>query len=460
MTEVKSNRPARRRGAPAPPRGDGGDKVSPAREAAARICARVLEQRMFLDDAERLEEPLLRALKPSDRAMARRLVLETLRRLGEIDGIVDARLSHPLPDEAAGVRAILRVLAAETVFLGGAAHAAVGEAVALTKRVKPRFSSLVNAVGRKIAQYGEQPRAVSAAGAASNTPEWLREQLIDDWGAATTANVMLAHAKGAPLDLTVKNPAAAEEWAQHLGGTVTPTGSVRLGPSGAVPDLPGYDAGAWWVQDAAAALPVMALAPTRGERVLDLCAAPGGKTMQLAAAGADVVALDLSERRMRRVDQNLRRTRLPAQLIVADALQWRPQGGALFDAVLLDAPCTATGTIRRHPDLPHVKDLSDLDDLTSAQDALLDAAWALVRPGGRLVFCTCSLLHAEGEDRADAAMARWPDAQAPAFPADGPLGAVARADDLSTGHVRTTPAMWRDLGGMDGFFIARFVKQS
>jgi 16S rRNA (cytosine967-C5)-methyltransferase len=231
-----------------------------------------------------------------------------------------------------------------------------------------------------------------------------------------------------------------------------PTGSVRLPDGVQVSTLPGFAEGDWWVQDAAAALPVRVLDPRAGERILDLCAAPGGKTLQLADAGAEVTALDQSGARLERVRENLARTGLTATVVEADALTWDSAGG--FDAVLLDAPCSATGTIRRHPDLPFAKAGSDLTDLLALQARLIDRALDLTRPGGRVVFCTCSLLKDEGERQVAAALERHPGVSV--GPAEGPgLDAAWRSDD---GGLRLRPDFWPDAGGLDGFYIARLQK--
>jgi 16S rRNA (cytosine967-C5)-methyltransferase len=254
--------------------------------------------------------------------------------------------------------------------------------------------------------------------------------------------------------LTVK--ANAADWAERLGGAVTPTGSVRLAQGGQVTAMAGYDTGDWWVQDAAAALPARLLGDVAGKRVLDLCAAPGGKTLQLAAAGAQVVALDQNEARLSRVADNLARTRLTAELICADALDWTPT--APFDAVLVDAPCSASGTIRRHPDLPHIRGGDAIGALAAEQDKLLDRAFDWLAPAGRLVFCTCSLFPEEGEKRAAAFFRRHPTARRdPVDPAEigGEAGFVSRSGD-----VRTRPDHWRDIGGLDGFFAFRATRDA
>jgi 16S rRNA (cytosine967-C5)-methyltransferase len=273
------------------------------------------------------------------------------------------------------------------------------------------------------------------------------------WGKKATMTMEAAHAKGAPLDLTPKD-GDAERLANRLGGVALPTGSVRLADAGQVSDLPGYAEGDWWVQDAAAALAARVLNPRRGERILDLCAAPGGKTLQLAAAGAIVTALDVSAARMDRLKENLARCRLTAETVVADALTWT--SAHQFDAILLDAPCSATGTIRRHPDLPYLRDASALKAVFALQAALLDHAIELLRPDGRLVFATCSLLPDEGEKQIEAALSRHPslaqDATATARPGIAPEWITG------THALRLRPDFWPNIGGMDGFFIAGLTK--
>jgi len=260
-----------------------------------------------------------------------------------------------------------------------------------------------------------------------------------------------AHFAGAPLDITAKGDVAAAN--AMLGGTILANGSIRLANAGQVSALPGFEAGDWWVQDAAAAFPVMMMAPKAGETILDLCAAPGGKTMQIAAAGADVTALDSSRGRMLRVDENLKRTGLTAKTVVADAFEY-DEGG--FDAVLLDAPCSATGTIRRHPDLPYAKDGSEFQTLIDQQARMIDHALTLLKPGGRLLFCTCSLLPDEGEVQVEEALERNPGVTV-----DTDALAVAGLDPAwrtPEGGVRLRPDFWADRGGMDGFYIAQLRK--
>ncbi|HIF76758.1 MAG TPA: RsmB/NOP family class I SAM-dependent RNA methyltransferase, partial [Sulfitobacter sp.] len=281
---------------------------------------------------------------------------------------------------------------------------------------------------------------------APRLPKWLRGPLAEAWGTDAIAKMEEAHFAGAPLDLTAKGDPAA--LAEAVGGTLLPTGSVRVMNAGQVSTMPGFAEGDWWVQDAAAAIPVRVLAPTEGETVLDLCAAPGGKTMQLAAAEAVVTAVDQSHPRMQRVKENLARVGLKAKTLTKDA---RAVEGA-FDAILLDAPCSATGTIRRHPDLPHAKDGSEFGDLIELQSELIDHAWTLLKPGGRLVFCTCSLLPDEGEVQVDEALERHGDMTVDRAALE--LPGVAAEWVTEEGGLRLRPDFWADKGGMDGFYIA------
>ena len=334
---------------------------------------------------------------------------------------------------------------------GGAAHGVVNamvELVATHKRLG-HLKGLTNAVLRKIAADG--PEAWEAL-RAPRLPKWLRGPLTEAWGPDAMTGIEAAHFAGAPLDLTAKRD--PESLAAAVGGSVLPTGSVRVADAGQVTTMPGFAEGDWWVQDAAAALPVKILAPQKGEAVLDLCAAPGGKTMQLAAAGAQVTAVDNSKQRMQRVRENLARVHLPAKVVVVDARRFE----GTFDAILLDAPCSATGTIRRHPDLPHAKDGSEFGDLIELQSEMIDHAWSLLNPGGRLIFCTCSLLPDEGEVQVDEALERHADMRV-----DRDALAVPGVDPAWTtqeGGLRLRPDYWPELGGMDGFYIACLRKDA
>jgi 16S rRNA (cytosine967-C5)-methyltransferase len=382
-------------------------------------------------------------LAPPDRARAQALATTALRHLDRLDGVLAAFLDRPPPGRA---RTALRLAAAELLVDGTPAHAAVDAAVSLA-RAHPKarhLAPLVNAVARRLATEGP---ARWAAAPPPRLPAWLVGPVTAAWGAEAAAAIAAAHAVAPPLDLTLRNPDEADTWAARLGAAVLPTGSLRLAARAQVSALPGYAEGAWWVQDAAAALPARLLGPVAGQRVLDLCAAPGGKTLQLAAAGAEVTALDVSGDRLKRLRDNLARTRLPAHVVEADARAWTPDRP--FDAILLDAPCSATGTIRRHPDLPFLRAGSDLGPLLALQATMLDRAFAWLRPGGRLVFATCSLLPAEGEDQLAAFLARSPAARLTPPPVAMPPGWTDPA-----GALRTRPDLWAGHGGVDGFYAA------
>ena len=402
-----------------------------ARSAAAHLLDRVLGDGRLLSDL--IAGGALDALSPADRARAQRLASETLRGLARADRLLSRHLrkTPPLP-----VHNVLRLATVE-LAQGGESHGVVNAAVDIVGQSARHASlkGLVNAVLRKLAD--EAPRSWND----------LRAPLVEAWGKAAVTAMERAHFAGAALDITVKSD--PEGWAEALGATLLPTGSLRRADPGQVSALPGYAEGAWWVQDAAAALPVQVLAPQPGEKVLDLCAAPGGKTLQLAAAGAEVTAIDLSERRMARVAENLARTGLAATCRVEDA---RTHQGGPYDAILLDAPCSATGTIRRHPDLPHAKDGSDFGTLIALQSEMLDHALTLLKPGGRLVFCTCSLLPDEGECQVEEALARHPGLRVDRNALEHP--GIDPAWITEEGGLRLRPDYWADLGGMDGFYIA------
>ncbi len=410
-----------------------------ARKSAVYLLDQILGEGALM--SELLGAGVLDKLAPEDRARAQRLAQDTLRGLERADRILQKHLNKYPPLH---IRNVLRVGTVE-LCTGTAAHGVVNAMVTLVGGHKhlAHLKGLTNAVLRKVAAEG--PDAWTAR-RAPRLPKWLRGPLVDAWGAETIAAIETVHFAGAPLDLTAKGD--PEELAQRLGGTLLPTGSVRLYDAGQVSAMEGFAEGEWWVQDAAAALPAKILNVREGELVLDLCAAPGGKTMQLAATGAEVRAVDDSHSRMQRVKANLARTGLTARTFIKDARQF--QGS--FDAILLDAPCSATGTIRRHPDLPHAKDGSEFGALIALQEELLDHAWSLLKPGGRMVFCTCSLLPDEGEVQIDEALERHPDMTVDRDALD--LPGIDPAWISSEGGLRLRPDFWAAQGGMDGFYIA------
>jgi 16S rRNA (cytosine967-C5)-methyltransferase len=386
----------------------------------------------------------LAKLAPEDRARAQRLVMTAFRVMDRADRALGPHLRKRPP---ARILNLLRLSVAEICEDGAAAHGVVNSAVAIARADKKTagMAGLVNAVLRKI-----DPEAWAGL-PPPRLPKWLRKPLTDDYGKDTVAAMEAAFHAGAPLDLTARADAAA--LAERLGGRLLPTGSVRLVDAGQVSTLPGFADGDWWVQDAAAAIPARVLDARTGERVLDLCAAPGGKTLQLAAAGADVTSVDISPSRMAKVEENLARCNLTATLVAQDALEYE---GGPFDAILLDAPCTATGTIRRHPDLPYAKDGSDFPGLFELQEHLIDRALGMLKPGGRLVYCTCSLLIDEGEEQVRDALTRHPGLNVDSAALDRP--GIDPAWRTEEGGLRLRPDFWPEIGGMDGFYIACLVK--
>ncbi|WP_170451534.1 RsmB/NOP family class I SAM-dependent RNA methyltransferase [Ruegeria arenilitoris] len=412
-----------------------------ARRSAIYLLDQILGEGRLLSEC--LAAGALDRLAPEDRARAQRLTLETLRGLERADRLLEGHLRRA---PALTVQNALRLGTVE-LCQGEAAHGVVNAMVEIVGRSRKhgRLKGLVNAVLRKIAAEGPEAWPKMRV---PRLPDWLREPLIAAWGADAVKGMEQAHFAGAPLDLTPKPGATIPM------GTELPTGSVRVADAGQVSALPGYAAGDWWVQDAAAALPARILTPRPGERVLDMCAAPGGKTLQLAAAGAEVTALDISEARLARVRENLERTGLSARVVSGDALDHQGQ----YDAILLDAPCSATGTIRRHPDLPFAKDGSEFGGLIELQARMLAHAWTLLKPGGRLVYCTCSLLPDEGEVQIEEALPQHPDMQVDRAALQVP---GVQSDWLTEeGGLRLRPDFWPDLGGMDGFYIACLNKSA
>ncbi len=384
----------------------------------------------------------------------RLLVATTVRQLGRIDRVIDVCLERPLPRRARPARTLLRMGICQLLFLDTPPHAAVDTAVALiaSRGGEAGYKGLINAVLRRVDR--ERAAMIERTSDPSlNVPSWLWASWSAAYGAERAAAIAAMHLRIPPLDLTPKGDAAA--WRDRLGATLLPTGSLRLPVDGRIEELPGFAEGAWWVQDAAAALPALLLADIAGQRVIDLCAAPGGKTAQLAAAGADVTAVDRSEPRLERLRRNLARLHLRAAVVVADATEWKP--GQPADAVLLDAPCSATGTIRRHPDVQWLKQPDDVAKLTAVQDRLLRSAVAMVKPGGLIVYCTCSLQPEEGPDRVAALLGGG--AAVERVPVDASEVGGAAEFVTAAGDLRTLPCHLGDLGGVDGFFATRLRRR-
>jgi 16S rRNA (cytosine967-C5)-methyltransferase len=419
--------------------------ADPARAAALEVLTAALARKAGLEAA--LEGQALAGLAPQDRAFARALAMATLRHLGPIDRALAGRLQREPPEP---VRMILRLGAAQLFWLDTPAYAAVDSAVALAGALRETraFKPLVNAVLRGLGRDG--PPADNPAELA---PAWLFARWRAAYGEAEARALAAVIADEPATDLTPRDPAEAPALAEALEATVLPGGSLRRVGRGRVEEWPGFADGRGWVHDAAAAIPARVLAPQSGETVLDLCAAPGGKALQLAAAGAKVTALDRSAARLKRLSETLARTGLAAECIASDAETWADE--RTFDAVLLDSPCTSTGTFRRNPDVLWTLRPGDIAKLAAVQGRLLDAAARRVKPGGRLLYCVCSLEPEEGEAQARAFLKRHADfATLPISPGDG--GAPPQS---------LTPEGWLRLlphhleGGLDGFFVARFVRR-
>ena len=445
------------------PQNDATDGIG-ARLLAFDTLHDILADGQSLDDTfDRRQRAVRGPMADRDRAHARLMVLTVLRRLGQIDVLLNRYLKRTPTGKGRGALTLMRLGAAQMMFLETPPHAAVSTALAVAdKRRMAGFKGLINAVLRKLA--GALPNAVKTQDAARlNTPDWLWTACEAAYGSARTRSIMAAHLVEPPLDLTVKGGGDAD-WADRLGAERLPTGSLRLWRTGDLRRLAGFTDGAWWVQDAAAALPARLLLSRVADgdgpaRIADLCAAPGGKTAQLAAAGAAVTAVDRSEQRLGRLRENLQRLGLTAEIVAADILDWQTDG--LFDGVLLDAPCSATGTIRRHPDLPWRKESWNRDELTALQTALLAKAATLLKPGAPMVYATCSLLPEEGEAVIAAALRDGvPLAVDPVAAGELPGLPDAVTDG---GFLRTFPYDWQmrsgaRRGGLDGFFAARLVR--
>ncbi|MBS7555530.1 RsmB/NOP family class I SAM-dependent RNA methyltransferase [Ancylobacter dichloromethanicus] len=440
---MKDTRPSPR--SPSPPDVPG----LAARRAAADAVEAVLQSGHPLEETL---ERLTRGLEERDRGLARMIAATTLRRLGGLRGLLRALLERGIPDKARRVEILLLVGAAQILFMDVPDHAAVGTTVSLVgeQASTAGFKGLANAVLRRIAREG---RALLPD--VADQPEWLVEGWTAAYGPTLGEAVARALAREAPLDLTAKGDAAA--LAEKLGGRLLPTGSIRLVEAGNVTALAGFNEGEWWVQDAAAALPALLLHPAAGMTIADLCAAPGGKTAQLAAAGARVVAVDRSAPRLRRLKANMARLNLAVDIVEADATRLK---AGPFDAVLIDAPCSATGTIRRHPEVAWTKAPADIASLAALQTRLLAHAADLVKPGGVLVYSTCSLEPEEGERQVEAFLNAHPDfSRLPVTP--GECGIAAEWINAA-GEVRTLPTHLPDedprFAGLDGFFAARLKK--
>ena len=424
------------------------------------ITTAVLDKHQQLDDVLQGilgEQGPFAALDQRDRAFVRLLATTVLRRLGQLDDALDVLLDRPLPARLTRVKSALRLGAAQLLFLGTPPHAAVDQTVRLVGRKSP-FKGLVNAVLRRLAREASTIRARQDA-ARLNTPDWLWDSWCSAYGETQARAIAETHLSEPPLDISVKSD--AQSWGERLGASLLPTGSLRRTGGGLIEELSGYAEGGWWIQDTAAATPARLLLSSLDPqiartRVLDACAAPGGKTAQLAAAGTSVDALDISSGRLSLVEANLRRLRLKADIIEADLRSWHPSQP--YPAILVDAPCSSTGTIRRHPDILHLKRDVDVERLATLQSQLLDSASRMLAPRGILIYCTCSLQPEEGVDQIrrilaiDDDLERWPISSdlLPGFEE------AVRPD----GDVQILPHQLADVGGTDGFFISRLRRKA
>ena len=425
-------------------RGSGRGKDS-TRRIAASMLAQVTRGKTLDEVRDRLD-----ALDPQERNLADAIVQTSLRHYGEIKLHLAAHMKRALPLRPHIAHALLVTGAAQLLYMNVPPHAAIDETVAATGRQEQPFRGLINAVLRKLAA-AQKDGTLAATQAADNLPDWMRARFQAAYGSDGLEAICTAHQNGTALDVCFKNPEKAAAWADKNGAERLTDTHIRLTAPGAVTKLDGFHDGDWFVQDVAAGWPAAMLlekldAPSR---VLDLCAAPGGKTLQLAAAGHKVTALDISPARLKRVSENLRRTKLSAETVAADAFDWQPQEP--FDAIILDAPCSASGTLRRHPDLALNRNEGYIAKLADMQARLLERAGAWLKPGGFLVYAVCSLDPQEGEVQAKEFLARHK-----AFRLIRPN---TIPDELLHGDcLRTTPADWAARGGMDGFFAALFKK--
>ena len=432
-----------------------------ARRIAADILDGVLHKHRTLD--EQLDgaaaHPGLKALSDRDRALMRRLVATILRRLGTLGHLLSRLLDRGIPTDAPRAQSALLIGAAQILWMDVPDHAAVDLSVRLVQsdRRAAKYAGLVNAVLRRCAREG-QPLIDEVKSQTLDVPPWLLSRWIAHYGESAAREIAVALSYEPSLDITVK--ADAEQWASRLHGEMLPTGTVRTLLQGSVTMLPGFAEGQWWVQDAAAALPARLFGDVAGKSILDLCAAPGGKTAQLAQLGARVTAVDRSPGRMARLRENFARLSLQVETVVTDAAEWQGANSGGFDGILVDAPCSSTGTIRRHPDVAWLRQEADIAPLVGLQKRLLQRAVTLLKAGGTLVYCTCSLEPEEGEAAISALLAAEPVVRrAPIEPSE-----VAGLTEIlnAEGDLRTLPSHLphqdQRLGGLDGFYAARLVK--
>lgn len=439
---------------------DNNDDGLKTRIIAADMLEQILQKNHPLDQLLERHAPLYE-LSSRDRGFVRMMVATTLRRLGQIDNIIYQSLDKPDDLKTPLVLNVLRLGVVQLVFLKTPPHAAVNACVemAAQKNTLKHYKKLINAVLRRVSREGAMMLGKTTL--EDNTPQWLRDVWAADWGSETAYKIMQGNATEAPLDLTIHPQAdkSPESYASEMQGRVLPNGSVRLTQGGLVTQMDGFESGQWWVQDMAASIPVTLLGDIRGKKIADICAAPGGKTAQLLTAGADVLAVDRSPQRLKKLSENIDRIKDcqsdAVDVHVADASVWKP--AEELDGVLIDAPCSATGTIRRHPDLPHLKKPQDVAKLADLQRRILSNAASMAKKSGIIIFCTCSMQKQEGEDQAKWFLENHPEYILLPVSADE-LGGCTECVSPE-GYFRALPFHMAAMGGIDGFFAARFVRQ-
>ncbi len=455
MTENKRNRRSRDTSnrPSTPPKGFA------SRREAVRLLDAVLSDKNPFDDiwSQSLATGELKTMIEPDRALTRLIVMTTLRHMRHIDTILATFLKNPLPKSSRSAQNILRTAIAQLLFLKSPAHAVLNIATSLAamdRNTRP-FKGLINGVLRNYTRTDPET-FLGKNGAPGNTPEWLHTRWKHQFGNNNAKRIARAHQFEPALDISVKSD--PQKWADSLNATLLPTGSIRIASAGNPVNLPGFDQGEWWVQDAAAAIPAQLFGDIAGKHAIDLCAAPGGKTAQLVAAKAIVTAVDRSPQRIKRLAQNLDRLGFTADLVVADAAEYLPSVPP--DVILLDAPCSATGTIRRHPDVPYLKTHKNIIDLAQVQLRLLDHAAEILKPGGTLIYCVCSLEHEEGEDQISSLLER--NKRLSLNPIDEIEVPGLNQAIQPRGDLRILPHFYSEfepgLRGIDGFYIARLIK--
>ncbi|MDH5722183.1 MAG: 16S rRNA (cytosine(967)-C(5))-methyltransferase RsmB [Alphaproteobacteria bacterium] len=432
------------------------DNLHP-RKIALQIFTNIIDKQQALDGVFDSSAEFA-ALSVLDRSFVRMLVTTAIRRLGQIDDLIAFAQDRPDSLKSNIIRNILRLGVTQMFFMDVPDHASVDTSVRLAEQENlERQKGFINAILRKLGREGKARLDKQDAGRL-NTPEWLMKLWIEDYGLTTTAEIMNAHLTEAPLDITLKSDADHGWWGNVLKAFTLSTGTLRRITGGNIRDLEGFEKGQWWVQDAAAAIPAQLFGDVYDKPVVDMCAAPGGKTMQLAAMGAHVTAIDRSAKRLKRLEENLQRIGLESRvkIEVADACAWRPKKAVPY--ILLDAPCSATGTIRRHPDTPYLKSENDITRLVSLQKRLLEHAAGLLEVGGIVIYCTCSLQKIEGEKQIEEFLHNHTNFERMKITAKE----IGDYEELinENGDLRILPTHLKSQGGLDGFFISRLRKIS